>query len=1384
MKKIALFVFALALMLGAVSSAWATLLIDPDGDGGFESGTTFPSNGWTVVNNTQAGNKFQIGTATGSYDGYRCAFISNSATSWSNTNSVRYAHIYRNVSFPANETEITLTLYYRFNVASDGNDAFTVRMLSTSTTPTSSGYPAGDLVYPSVIYGPTDGGWYVMSISIPATYAGTTSRLCISWYNDTATPRSLGSLDLIELTSNVPATVSSFPYSTTMDPVEFTVSLPQGWTHLKSNAVPWRCTANSDIGSHSDPYIGIVSYNSSLPKNEWLISPPVSVVSGTEYLIKFWVKAPGWASDPEKLKVHWGTAPTVASFTANQPIYDNANMFISDWTEQTINFTAPTTGNIYFAWHAYSAANVDFIAIDDISITLANPVLTISEQEWDYGLAFANNSSCTPRSFTATNTGGGTINIPYGYVRLEGRDADQFTLTDNNTYPITLGGGQSASWSVKFTPTCEGEKIAQLVIEDSNGAKYIVAEVTPKTGSQVELVKADAFGPVQPRERSLDLTPISFEKQKPNPDTRKGTEPGINMQARQQITMPNSQDEKSHNHITMGQIIPADFSAKDSKSISLRGFGVSQVYEDYFEGYGHISHNLSPWTQYDGDQQPSTGIMIVDGPTLLESYTGSFIGVKYSGFGLNVPPLMTYSGDGYVACDAAQNTANDDWLISPKLNFGKNPRISFFAKSLYVAGHNPDRFNVLYSTTGNNPNDFAGNYLNSNSPQIVGSDWTVFEYRLPPECANNEVYVAIQCVSDNGFFLMVDDFVAGSSSCSMYAVQNGYWSNPDTWNTGTVPNSLDDVCLPDGMTVIVDSQYVSYQDNWSGAYSYTSQANAGSVTVYDGGELIIDSRAVLDVFGDLDNSGVITWNAGTASGGDYTTTLFVLGDLYNHETGTLNGAADHTNLYFNGDQAQTLSNDGSITGLIYNIGLENGYGLTLEGDNPIPVRRVNLFYGQMSNASQLILGSYLTIAVVQVGNLEQNSPAGSFDEHPSYHEDAFIYIIYASGNQSYSTGYEIPQDGIIDIMVVYMNSGDQYDLTMTGNIIISGAADQDQWEDEVTFINGRLYFDGYALIYNAEDFYISGGEGVYVDDFQVEIDTQTQYSIPGTVATYLHTWETYGTQNGGVEMNFYNPTEWGSAMYVDAYVSDDGGQTWTLYESNVPVTNSIATLDGVTDLGASTQTRIWAFANPSVPVELSSFTAAISADNFVNLMWVTQTETGVLGYYVLRGTENVLADAITVSELIPATNTSEQQSYIFKDSELFEDGYYYYWLQNSDMDGTVSFHGPIGIQFSTIGSGVPEIPLVTELKPVYPNPFNPMAYIPFSLKEAANVNFEIYNARGQLVKRIPLGQKAPGHYRTEWDGRDDQGRACGTGVYHIRMTAGNDSYLRKAVLMK
>ncbi|HOY85570.1 MAG TPA: choice-of-anchor J domain-containing protein [Candidatus Syntrophosphaera sp.] len=203
-----------------------------------------------------------------------------------------------------------------------------------------------------------------------------------------------------------------------------------------------------------------------------------------------------------------------------------------------------------------------------------------------------------------------------------------------------------------------------------------------------------------------------------------------------------------------------------------------------------------------------------------------------------------------------------------------------------------------------------------------------------------------------------------------------------------------------------------------------------------------------------------------------------------------------------------------------------------------------------------------------------------------------------------------------------------------------------------------------------------------------------------------------------------------------------------------------------------------------LPIELSSFTATISATNFVNLTWITQSETGVAGYYILRNIQDDLANAVTLSQLIPATNTSQQQTYVYTDEELYEEGTYYYWLQNSDLDGTVAFHGPISIAYTITGGNIPSIPLVTELKPIYPNPFNPRAHIPFSLKESATVNIEIYNTRGQLVRRIPIGDKAAGHYQTEWDGRDDLSRACSTGVYHIRMTAGTESFFRKAVLMK
>ena len=208
------------------------------------------------------------------------------------------------------------------------------------------------------------------------------------------------------------------------------------------------------------------------------------------------------------------------------------------------------------------------------------------------------------------------------------------------------------------------------------------------------------------------------------------------------------------------------------------------------------------------------------------------------------------------------------------------------------------------------------------------------------------------------------------------------------------------------------------------------------------------------------------------------------------------------------------------------------------------------------------------------------------------------------------------------------------------------------------------------------------------------------------------------------------------------------------------------------------------FKEETLPIVLSSFTATINVQNFVNLMWITQSETGVSGYYVYRNTENEISQAALISPLIVATNTSLQQSYTFTDNQLYDEGVYYYWLQNVDFDGSNNFHGPVMVNYSTTSHETPAIPQVTELKGIFPNPFNPTAQISYSIKDAATVNIRIYNSRGQIVRSYNNAPGTVGNHRIVWDGRDDIGSGCSTGLYFVRMYAGKNVFTQKAMLVK
>ena len=111
-NRIVLLILALALYC---PTSWATSLITAS-NGGFENATsTFPANGWTVVNGTQT-NKWFVGATGVPSAGTKCAYISdNGAGSTYNFNIITTSvvHFYRDIIIPAGEPELSLTFKWK-----------------------------------------------------------------------------------------------------------------------------------------------------------------------------------------------------------------------------------------------------------------------------------------------------------------------------------------------------------------------------------------------------------------------------------------------------------------------------------------------------------------------------------------------------------------------------------------------------------------------------------------------------------------------------------------------------------------------------------------------------------------------------------------------------------------------------------------------------------------------------------------------------------------------------------------------------------------------------------------------------------------------------------------------------------------------------------------------------------------------------------------------------------------------------------------------------------------------------------------------------------------------------------------------------------------------
>lgn len=218
--------------------------------------------------------------------------------------------------------------------------------------------------------------------------------------------------------------------------------------------------------------------------------------------------------------------------------------------------------------------------------------------------------------------------------------------------------------------------------------------------------------------------------------------------------------------LLLSLIILASFNAKAQITI----------FEDSFEFYEDFAiADVGDWTLTDVDLKVTYGF---NGLTFPNSGVAKSFQVFNSTQTLNsttqvVTPMTPSatsdwsgrSGQRAMVCFAAASATplNNDWLISPQMTLGSTGNtVSFWAKSC-DATYGLERFKVGVSTTGVAPANFT--IVSPGAYVVTPANVTYVQYTYNLDAyAGQNVYIGINCVSNDQFGFAVDDFLVTATA--------------------------------------------------------------------------------------------------------------------------------------------------------------------------------------------------------------------------------------------------------------------------------------------------------------------------------------------------------------------------------------------------------------------------------------------------------------------------------------------------------------------------------------------------------------------------------------------------------------------------------------------
>lgn len=115
------------------------------------------------------------------------------------------------------------------------------------------------------------------------------------------------------------------------------------------------------------------------------------------------------------------------------------------------------------------------VSTDDMAVDLvmnaAPPTLEVTPTTFTFA-ATQIETSTAPQTFTMQNIGGDTLVVNPSDITIVGANADQFALTTIEN-PDTLATGETATFTVVFSPTTVGEKTATINVNSTAGSKTV-----------------------------------------------------------------------------------------------------------------------------------------------------------------------------------------------------------------------------------------------------------------------------------------------------------------------------------------------------------------------------------------------------------------------------------------------------------------------------------------------------------------------------------------------------------------------------------------------------------------------------------------------------------------------------------------------------------------------------------------------------------------------------------------------------------------------------------------------------------------------------------------------------------------------------------------------